>query len=115
MKGLKGLGCRHILPAVAHWKLWLVLQPRKVMSRGSSLPLAAPLQLEEEVKALPVAWLDALPLKEPLSRMQPQHGDIIVVQEELSPVRTLRAAQLHFLDGRHAALPHTLFSKWANV
>jgi hypothetical protein len=57
--------------------------------------LAALMQLLEEVKALPVAWLDALPLKEPLSRMQPQHGDIIVVQEELSPVRTLRAAQLH--------------------
>jgi hypothetical protein len=76
------------------------------------------MQLEEEVKALPVAWLDALPLKEPLSRMQPQHGDIIVVQEELSPVRTLRTAQLHLLLGRpggHATLPHTLFSKWADV
>jgi hypothetical protein len=61
------------------------------------------MQLLEEVKYAPTAWVDALPLKEPLSRMQPQHGDIIIVQEELPPVRTLLAIQ-----------PHSWVSPWTS-
>lgn len=46
-------------------------------------------QLWEEVRSGPDVWLDELLLKMPLSRMTPQHGDILIVQETLPEVGLL--------------------------
>ena len=46
-------------------------------------------QLMEEVKFDPEVWVEVLKLMDPLSRMQPEHGDIIIVQEAVPEVLCL--------------------------
>lgn len=79
-------------PAIAQSPCQLCCSESPLQAGGWGLSQnPCPAQLVEEVKFFPDTWLEPLALKMVLSRMQPEHGDIIIAQEELPEVRWPRA------------------------